>query len=80
MDREETSNHIVLEVQWNVDENVIYTVLFSVLQEGWGELKMNRFSVGVPSFSTFASFCPPSLLFRDGVCLKTTNAHFKLVT
>lgn len=74
MDREQTSNHIVLEVQWNVDENVIYTVLFFVLQEGWGELKMNIFS-RVPifffyicfflsPFSTFQRWC----LFKNNEC------------
>lgn len=67
MDREETSNHIVLEVQWNVDENVIYTVLFFVLQEGWGELKMHRFSVGFPSFFLHLLLFVPLLYFSEMV-------------
>ena len=37
---------------------------------GTGEV--DTFSIGFPYFSTFASFCPPSL---QGWCLKKINAH-----
>ena len=67
----ETCNHIVFEVQWNFDENVIYTVLFCVAGRGrpgyWGELKMNRFSAGFPSFFLHLLLFVPLLYFSEMV-------------